>query len=81
MKFILKIIDETGHSTSLNIERSEAGNSTLNDFILDALLVSDRKRTLPLLVQCPNGEFTMPSLKQKINEEWEVEGMIVSWRD
>ena len=36
---------------------------TIDDFIKELQQISEEKRKLPLVVQCPNGELTSPSIK------------------
>jgi hypothetical protein len=59
---------------------------TIDDFIKELQRVSEEKRKLPLVVQCPNGELTSPSIKMMWDNQMEVfqkgpDKMIISWRD
>ena len=59
---------------------------TIDDFIKELQRISEDKRKLPLVVQCPNGELTSPSIKMIWNEPLEMfekapDKMIISWRD
>ena len=59
---------------------------TIDDFIKELQRISEDKRKLPLVVQCPNGELTSPSIKMMWDEplmmfEKEPDKMIISWRD
>jgi hypothetical protein len=59
---------------------------TINDFIKELQRISEEKRELPLVIQCPNGELTSPSVKMMWNEpiemfEKEPDRMIITWRD
>ena len=36
---------------------------TIDDFIKELQSISEDKRKLPLVVQCPNGELTYPTIK------------------
>ena len=55
MKYELKITDEHGNEHLYNVVRSSSDEpKNLNDFILEALSISEDKRQLPLLTQCPN---------------------------
>lgn len=59
---------------------------TIDDFIKELQRISEDKRKLPLVVQCPNGEITSPSIKMMWDEplmmfEKEPDKMIISWRD
>lgn len=88
MKLKLKITDEQGNIHSYNIVRSSNGEpKNLNDFILKALSISEDKRQLPFLIQCPNGLEVNPSIKMKFENYGspllgdEIEAMIVTWCD
>jgi hypothetical protein len=59
---------------------------TIDDFIKELQRISEEKRKLPLVVQCPNGELTSPSIKMMWDEplmmlEKEPDKMIIDWRD
>lgn len=59
---------------------------TIDDFIKELSLVSEEKRKLPLVVQCPNGELTSPSIKMMWDDSFKMleqgpDKMIISWRD
>lgn len=59
---------------------------TINDFIKELQQISEEKRKLPLVVQCPNGEFTSPSIKMAWDNyldamEKSPDKMIITWRD
>jgi hypothetical protein len=59
---------------------------TIDDFIKDLQRISENKRKLPLVIQCPNGELTSPSIKMMWDEpiemfEKEPDKMIITWRD
>lgn len=88
MKLEIKLSDENGNSKIYHLERStsdEANN--LNDFIIQALSISEDKRKLPFLIQCPNGLEVKPSIKMKFRNYGspllgdELEAMMVTWRD
>ena len=66
MKLELKITDEQGNEHLYNVVRSSSDEpKNLNDFILEALSISEDKRQLPFLTQCPNGLEVHPSIKMK----------------
>ena len=66
MKLELKITDEQGNEHLYNVVCSSSDEpKNLNDFILEALSISEDKRQLPLLTQCPNGLEVYPSIKMK----------------
>ena len=88
MKFELKITDEQGNEHLYNIVRSSDGEpKNLNDFILKALSISEDKRQLPFLTQCPNGLEVFPSIKMKFGNYGspvvgdKLEAMHITWRD
>jgi hypothetical protein len=59
---------------------------TIDDFIKELQRISEEKRKLPLVIQCPNGELTSPSIKMMWDEplemfEKEPDKMIITWRD
>jgi hypothetical protein len=59
---------------------------TIDDFIIELQRISEEKRKLPLVIQCPNGELTSPSIKMMWDEpqmmfEKEPDKMIITWRD
>ena len=59
---------------------------TIDDFIKELQRISEEKRNLPLVVQCPNGEVTTPSIKMMWDDPMEImskppDKMIISWRD
>lgn len=54
MKDKLTITDENGNEHLYNVSRSSSSEEkSLNDFILEALQISEDKRKLPLKTQCP----------------------------
>ena len=88
MKLELKITDEHGNEHLYNVRRSSSDEpKNLNDFILKALSISEDKRELPFLIQCPNELEVFPSLKMKFENYGspllgdEIEAMMVTWRD
>ena len=88
MKLELKITDENGNEHLYNVRRSSSDEpKNLNDFILKALSISEDKRELPFLIQCPNELEVFPSLKMKFENYGspllgdEIEAMMVTWRD
>jgi len=88
MKYEIKITDEAGNVSSYNLTCSSSDQpKNLNDFILDALRVSEDKRKLPFMIQCPNGLEVYPSIKMKFENygsallDDKLEAMHVTWRD
>ena len=59
---------------------------TIDDFIKDLQLISEDKRKLPLVIQCPNGELTSPSIKMIWDDQLTVftqgpDKMIITWKN
>ena len=88
MKYEFKITDEAGNVFLYDVSRSSSGEEkSLNDFILDALQISEDKRKLPLKTQCPNGLEVYPSIKMKFENYGspllgdKLEAMHITWRD
>jgi hypothetical protein len=59
---------------------------TIDDFIKELQRISEDKRKLPLVIQCPNGELTSPSIKMMWDEPLDMiektpDKMFISWRD
>lgn len=87
MKYELKITDEHGNEHLYNVVRSSCSEKTLNDFILEALQISEDKRELPVKIQCPNGSEVAPSIKMKFENHGspllddDIEAMMITWRD
>ena len=62
----VQITDEAGNIRQYIVSRSSSSeDKSLNDFILEALQISEDKRKLPLKTQCPNGLEVYPSIKMK----------------
>jgi len=59
---------------------------TINDFIKDLQRISEDKRKLPLVIDCPNGLEIYPSIKMRFKEgtmltkEAKVEKMVITWQ-
>lgn len=59
---------------------------TIDDFIKELQRISEEKRNLPLVIQCPNGELTTPRIKMVWDNPLEMlekspDKMIITWRD
>ena len=57
---------------------------TIDDFIKELQRISEDKRKLPLVIQCPNGELTSPTIKMVWDDPMEIwtkspDKMIISW--
>ena len=88
MEYKVQITDEDGNVHLYNVSRSSSSeDKSLNDFILDALQISEDKRKLPLKTQCPNGLEVYPSIKMKFENYGspllgdKLEAMMITWRD
>ena len=88
MEYKVKITDEAGNIRQYNVSRSSSSeDNSLNDFILEALQISEDKRKLPLKTQCPNGLEVYPSIKMKFENYGspllgdKLEAMMITWRD
>lgn len=88
MEYKVQITDEAGNIRQYNVSRSSSSkDKSLNDFILEALQISEDKRKLPLKIQCSNGLEVYPSIKMKFENYGsslfgdKLEAMIVTWRD
>ena len=58
---------------------------TIDDFIKELQRISEDKRKLPLVIQCPNGELTYPTIKMVWDDSLLVtdkgpDKMIITWR-
>lgn len=87
MKYKVQLIDENENIFSYNINTNSYSEKTLNDFILEALQISEDKRELPIKIQCPNGLEVEPSIKMKFENYGspllgdKLEAMHITWRD
>lgn len=88
MQYKVQITDEDGNVQQYVLRRSSYyEDKTLNDFILEALQISEDKRKLPLKTECPNGVEVYPSIKMKFENYGspllgdKLEAMMITWRD
>jgi len=88
MKYKVQLTDETGKVFLYDVSCSSSDEEkNLNDFILEALQISEDKRKLPLKTQCPNGLEVYPSIKMKFKNYGspllgdKLEAMHITWRD
>jgi hypothetical protein len=88
MEYKVQITDEAGNVHQYVVSRSSSSEEkSLNDFILEALQISEDKRKMPLLIQCPNGLEVYPSIKMKFANFGspilgdKLESMHITWRD
>ena len=88
MEYKVQITDEAGNIRHYNVSSSSfSEEKSLNDFILEALQISEDKRKLPLKIQCPNGLEVYPSIKMKFENYGspllgdKLEAMMITWRD
>jgi hypothetical protein len=59
---------------------------TINELIIQLSRISEEKRNLPLVIQCPNGELTSPSIKMMWDDPFDMldhgpDKMILTWKD
>jgi hypothetical protein len=88
MEYKVQITDEDGNVQQYVVIRSSSSeDKSLNDFILEALQISEDKRKLPFKIQCPNDLEVYPSLKMKFENYGssllgdKLEAMHITWRD
>jgi len=88
MKYKVQLTDEAGKVFLYDVSCSSSDEEkNLNDFILEALQISEDKRKLPLKTQCPNGLEVYPSIKMKFKNYGspllgdKLEAMHITWRD
>ena len=87
MEYKVQITDEAGNVQQYVSRSSSSEDKNLNDFILEALRISEDKRKLPLKTQCPNGLEVYPSIKMKFENYGspilgdKIEAMMITWRD
>lgn len=59
--------------------------TTINDFIKELQSISEDKRKLPLIIDCPNGLEVYPSIKMRWDEQMNVlsssapDKMVITW--
>jgi hypothetical protein len=88
MEYKVQITDEAGNVQQYVVSSSSSSeDKSLNDFILEALRISEDKRKLPLKTQCPTGLEVYPSIKMKFENYGspllgdKLEAMHITWRD
>ena len=60
---------------------------TIDKFIKELQSISEDKRKLPLIIQCPNGLEVSPSIKMKFENYGspmagdKIEAMMITWQD
>lgn len=57
----------------------------INDFIKHLQSISEEKRKLPLVIRCPNGEWTTPTIKMLWDDTMDIlkkgpDKMVIDWR-
>lgn len=84
MTFKVQITDESGWVNNFVLTLSSSmEEKNLNDFILEALQISENKRKLPLKIQYQNGIEVYPRLKMKFQNNGspllgdELEAMVI----
>ena len=59
---------------------------TIDDFIKELQRISEDKRKLPLVIDCPNGLEVEPSIKMRFKDgimftkDSKVEKMVITWQ-
>lgn len=88
MEYKVKITDTDGNVHDYTVTSSSFDEKrSLNDFILEALRISEDKRKLPFMIQCPNGLEVHPSIKMKFENFGspllgdELEAMHITWNN
>lgn len=88
MEYKVKITDEYGNIREYTLNSSSFDEKrNFNDFILEALKISEDKRKMPCIIQCPNGLEVHPSIKMKFENNGSpllgdaLEAMVITWRD
>ena len=88
MKIKVTIETEDGVQIVKHLKTAEPyQDRNLNDFILDALMITESFRYLPFKIYSPNGDPCYPSIKiQRENFGSSIQGdklkaTIISWRD
>jgi len=61
---------------------------TIDDFIRKLQAISEDKRKLPLVIDCPNGLEVFPSIKMRWDDQYNgvlsgnpPDKMVITWRD
>lgn len=86
MKVKIKLEDERGNVVHYSLEVGSSDEKSLDDFIIEALRISEDKRKLPVIVQCPNGLEVSPAIKMKFENYGSpllgdrLEAMLITWR-
>ena len=57
---------------------------TINDFIRELQSISEDKRNLPLVIDCPNGLQVYPKVKMRWDNKYEIlqtkpDKMVITW--
>ena len=57
---------------------------TINDFIKELQMISEEKRNLPLVIDCPNGLEVEPKIKMRWSNQYDMfveppDKMVISW--
>ena len=58
---------------------------TINDFIKELQSISEEKRKLPLVIDCPNGLEVFPKIKMRYTEPFDIlskppDKMVITWQ-
>jgi hypothetical protein len=60
-------------------------HKTIDDFIKDLQSISEEKRKLPLVIDCPNGLEVEPKIKMRWDDPFEImkkgpDKMVITWQ-
>lgn len=60
--------------------------NTIDDLIKELQLISEEKRKLPLVIDCPNGLEVHPKIKMRWSEPMDMmrkqpDKMVITWKD
>ena len=82
MEYKIQISNEDGFIKEYVLNCRVSGeDKNLDDFILDALQISEDKRKLPLKIQCPNKLEVYPSIKMEHEDLFgTVTAMFITWQ-
>jgi len=66
------------------MENNNSPKNTIDDFIKELLRISEDKRKLPLVIDCPNGLEVFPQVKMRWDQPLEMlekppDKMVITW--
>lgn len=70
----------------MNVKKIKTMKHTIDTFIKELQSISEDKRKLPLVIDCPNGLQVSPSIKMRWDDSMELlnkkpDKMVITWRD